>query len=56
MLKDPHFNLTGNITEQLIDDHIILSCGISTQDIKKKGGWDGDTAALAVGLTISPTG
>ena len=56
MLKDARFNLTGNLTEQLIDEHIIPGCGISAQNIIKKGGWDGDNAAMAVGLTIGPTG
>ena len=55
-LKDPSFKQKGELTDELVKEHTIPSCGIGAKETIQKAGWDGNSAAVAVGLTIGPTG
>ena len=55
-LKDPSFKQKGELTDDLIKEHTVPSCGIGAKDAIQKAGWDGNSASIAVGLTIGPTG
>ena len=55
-LKDPSFKQKGELTDDLVKEHTVPSCGIGAKDAIQKAGWDGNSAAIAVGLTIGPTG
>ena len=55
-IKDDCFNRQGVLTDEIVKEHIVPSLGIGAAETIKKAGWDGTSAALAVGLTIAPTG
>ena len=46
----------GVLNDAIIKEHIVPSFGIGAAETIKKAGWDGESAALAVGLAIDPTG
>ena len=50
------FSRQGALTDEIIKEHIVPSLGVGAAETIKRAGWDGESAALAVGLTIAPTG
>ena len=50
------FSRQGVLTDEILKEHIVPSFGVGASETIKKAGWDGESAALAVGLTIAPTG
>ena len=50
------FSRKGILSADIINEHIVPSLGICAAETIQKAGWDGESAALAVGLNIGPTG
>ena len=50
------FSNQGELTTDIMKDHIVPSLGIGATDTIKKSGWNGQNPAFVVGLTIGPTG
>ena len=50
------FSRQGALTDEIVKEHIVPSFGVGAAETIKRAGWDGESAALAVGLTIAPTG
>ena len=48
------FRRQGILTDEILKEHIVPSLGVGAAETIRKAGWDGESAALAVGLTISP--
>ena len=55
-IVDDCFGRAGILTDAIIKEHIVPSLGVGATEAIKKAGWDGESAALAVGLTIDGTG
>ena len=55
-IKHDCFTRQGVLTDAIVNEHIVPSLGIGAAETIRKAGWDGESAALAVGLTIAPTG
>ena len=55
-IQDDCFSRAGFLSDAIIKEHIVPSLGVGAADTIKKAGWDGESAALAIGLTIDTTG
>ena len=55
-ITDDCFGRAGVLSDAIINEHIVSSLGIGAAESTKKAGWDGESAALAFGLTIDATG
>ena len=55
-IKHTCFTQKGNLTSDIIKEHVVPSLGIGATETIKKAGWNGNTASFAVGLAIGPTG
>ena len=55
-IHDDCFGMSGVLTDAIVKEHIVPSLGVGAADTIKKAGWDGESAALAVGLAIDGTG
>ena len=54
--QDYCFSRAGLLSDAIIKEHIVPSLGVGAADTIKKPGWDEESAALAIGLTIDTTG
>ena len=52
-IKDPCFDGQGDLTPELIKDHIVPGLGIAAKDTILKSDWDGKSAAIAVDLAAN---
>ena len=55
-ITDDCFGRAGVLSDAIINEHVVPSLGIGAAESIKKAGWDGESAALAFGLTIDATG
>ena len=55
-IQDDCFGRAGMLSDAIIKEHIVHSLGVGAADTIKKASWDGENAALAIGLTIDTTG
>ena len=53
-LKDPSFKQKGELTDKLVKEHTVPSCGIGAKDAIQKAGWDGNSASIAAGSPSAP--
>ena len=53
--QDYCFSRAGFLSDAIIKEHIVPSLGVGAADTIKKAGWDGESAALAIGWTIDKT-
>ena len=56
MNQDDCYGRSMMVRDAIIKEHIVPSLGVSAADIIRKAGWDGESAALAIGLTIDTKG
>ena len=55
-IVDDCFGRVGMLSDAIIKVHIVPILGVGAANTIKKAGWDGESAALAIGLTIDTTG
>ena len=55
-IHDDCFGMSGVLTDAIVKEHIVPSLGVGAADTIWKAGWDGESAALSVGLAIDGTG